>query len=133
MTYLIDSDIVIDHLAEIADTSQLLEQLAPLGIRISIVTYMETFQGRLRSPDAEAAIAKFNAFLRDVPVLPFSTEAARRCARLRHALALQGWRVRPRALDLMTAAIALEHGLTLVTRNTADYDDIPGLALHTWS
>lgn len=132
MTHLIDSDIVIDHLENVADASQLLEHLAPLGISISIITYMETYQGRLRSPDVEAAITQFNAFLRDVPVLPFSTTAARACAQLQHSFSLQGKRVRPRALDLMTAAIALEHGLTLVTRNVADYDDIPGLSLHRW-
>ncbi len=33
-------------------------------------------------------------------------------------------------LDSITAATAFEYDLTLVTRNTADYDDIPGLRLH---
>jgi len=55
---------------------------------------------------------------------------ARRCARLRLDLKNRGKRVRSRALDLITAATALEHGLTLVTRNTVDYHDIPGLTLH---
>lgn len=132
MTCAIDSDIVIDHLEDFADASQLLEQLTPFRISISIVTCMEKLQGRLRSPDAEAVIEKLNAFLRDVPVLAFSTEAARRFERLRHSLAQQGKRIRPRALDLMTAAIALEHSLTLVTRNTSGYDDIPVLMLYQW-
>jgi predicted nucleic acid-binding protein len=38
--------------------------------------------------------------------------------------------VRSRALDLITAAIALERGYTLVTRNSRDYADIDGLSLH---
>jgi predicted nucleic acid-binding protein len=35
--------------------------------------------------------------------------------------------VRQRALDLIIAATALEHDLTLVTRNREDFQDIPGL------
>ncbi len=45
-------------------------------------------------------------------------------------LAKQGKRVKPRALDLVIAATAFEHGLTLVTQNRDDYKDIPGLKLY---
>jgi predicted nucleic acid-binding protein len=38
--------------------------------------------------------------------------------------------VQHRAFDLVLAATALEHGLTLATRNTKDYADIPALALY---
>jgi predicted nucleic acid-binding protein len=65
-----------------------------------------------------------------VPVLPFDLAIARRTARLRADLAAQGRRTRTRALDLIVAATALEHGLTLVTRNKADYQDIPNLSLY---
>lgn len=40
-------------------------------------------------------------------------------------------RVRSRLIDLMIAATALEHGLTLATNNAADYRDIPGLLIET--
>jgi predicted nucleic acid-binding protein len=36
-----------------------------------------------------------------------------------------------RSLDILIAATAIEHGLTLVTRNTRDHADIPGLTLYT--
>jgi tRNA(fMet)-specific endonuclease VapC len=32
----------------------------------------------------------------------------------------------------MIASVALVHGLTLVTHNTADYRNIPGLRLDDW-
>jgi tRNA(fMet)-specific endonuclease VapC len=35
-------------------------------------------------------------------------------------------------MDLMIAAVALVHNLTLVTHNTADYQNIPGLRLDDW-
>jgi predicted nucleic acid-binding protein len=130
MAYLLYTDIVIPVQAGDAVTKQLVRPLLPSGIAISIVTYMEALQGVVESADPVAAWMAFDTFLTDVPVLPFSIEVARRCAALRSDLKTRGRRVRSRALDLITAATALEHGLTLVTRNTADYQDVPGLTLY---
>jgi len=130
MPYLVDSDIVIDHLAAVPVAKTLLAQLAEEGISMSIITYMETYQGVLRSPHPVQAKQQFAALLQTVPVLPFSMSVAKRCAKLREDLQHAGKRVHGRALDLMTAAIALEHHLTLVTRNVEDYKDVPGLRVY---
>jgi tRNA(fMet)-specific endonuclease VapC len=130
MPYLIDTDLVIDHLANVTEANQLLEHLAPEGIAISMITYMEAFQGVVRSPHGKEARAKFQTFRRSVPVLPFSLSVAKRCAVLREQLKTEQKRVKARALDLINAAIALEHDLTLVTRNVKDYQDIPDLNLY---
>ena len=130
MPYLIDTDLVIDHLANITEANQLLDKLAPEGIAISMITYMEAYQGVVRSPNEQEARTKFQIFRRSVPVLPFSLSVAKRCALLREQLKTEQKRVKARALDLINAAIAIEHHLTLVTRNTADYQDIPGLQLY---
>jgi predicted nucleic acid-binding protein len=82
-----------------------------------------------RTNDKEAR-AKFQTFRRSVPVLPFSLPVAKRCATLREQLKTEQKLVKSRALDLMNAAIALEHDLTLVTRNVEDYKDIPELQLY---
>jgi tRNA(fMet)-specific endonuclease VapC len=130
MPFLIDTDVVIDHLATVTETNQLLEKLAPEGIAISIITYMEAYQGVIRSMNVKEARAKFQTFRRSVPVLPFSLTVAKRCAALREQLKTEQKRVKSRALDLINAAIAIEHNLTLVTRNMEDYQDIPGLELY---
>jgi tRNA(fMet)-specific endonuclease VapC len=130
MPYLIDSDVLIAQREAQPGALALLEQLAPQGLAISIITYMEVYQGTLRNPDPERARAGLASFLAGVPVVPFSLGAARRCAALREELARQGKRVRSRALDLITAAIALEHGYTLVTHNRHDYEDIAELSLY---
>jgi tRNA(fMet)-specific endonuclease VapC len=130
MPYLIDSDVVIDHLAAIPAATTLLEHLASEGIAVSIITYMEAYQGVLRSPHQTSARKQFEAFLETVPVLPFTLAGAKSCAQLRETLQREGKRVKARALDLMTATIALEHGLTLVTRNVEDYNDIHGLKVY---
>jgi tRNA(fMet)-specific endonuclease VapC len=131
MGYLIDSDWVIDHLAEVEAAVDLLSELAGEGIAISVVTYLEVYQGILRSPSLEQAQVQFEAFLEGVPTLPLSLAVARRCAQLRETLRQQGKRVHPRALDLIIAATALEYDLTLVTRNRTDYADVPGLKIYT--
>jgi tRNA(fMet)-specific endonuclease VapC len=129
VAYLLDSNLVIPYLADDPGTAPLVERLVPEGIAISIITYMEVYQGTLRSPDPERAEEQFERFLAVVPTLPLSPAIARRCARLREELKGRGRRVRDRALDLIIAATALEHELRLVTRNLADYEDIPDLAL----
>jgi len=131
MPYLVDTDWVIDYLADDEPALKLLEQLAEGRIASSTITYMVICQGVERAPDPRAAEAKLAAFLESVPIIPLSTAVARRCARLREALRQAGRRVNSRALDLIIAATALEHGLTLVTRNVHGYRDIPGLQLYT--
>ena len=129
MPYLVDSTVVIDHLLDVPTASALLEQLALEGIAISIITYMEAFQGVEQSPDLTKARQKFHALLAGVLILPFSFAVAERCARLRKTLKSQNKRVNSRALDLIIAATALEYDLTLVTKNTDDFKDIPDLSI----
>jgi predicted nucleic acid-binding protein len=129
MPYLIDSHVVIDHLADVPEASDLLSRLAADGIAISIITYMEAFQGITRSPHPEEAQVKFRSLIKSIPVLPLSFAVTERCARLRETLRTQQKRVNSRALDLIIAATALEYDLTLVTKNIGDFKDIPDLHL----
>lgn len=130
MSYVIDSGWVIDHLAGVPEATALLATCTSEGIAISIITYMEAFQGTLHEGDSETAQEKLSIFLQAAPVLPFTLDVTRRCALLRETLIRQKQRVRARALDLLVAATALEHDLLLVTRNANDCDDIPGLRLY---
>jgi tRNA(fMet)-specific endonuclease VapC len=131
MSYLLDTDIVIDRLNGEPVTTRLIRQLAPDGVAISIITYMEVWQGiQRRAPHWD--VSSLERLLESLPVMGFSIEAARRCAAIRQLLSDQGRRVRPRALDLMTASIALEHGLAIVTCHTGDYADIPDISLYAW-
>jgi tRNA(fMet)-specific endonuclease VapC len=130
MSYLIDSDVTIDHLGGIKQTTALLLELVPEGLAISVVTYMEVLQGCMRHADPVAARSMFDAFMVSVPVIPISVAVAELCAMLREHLRSEGRRVGSRALDLLIAATALEYGLVLVTRNVRDYADIPNLRIY---
>ncbi len=133
MAYLVDSDWVIDHLDQVPEATQLLARLAEQPIYVSIITYMEVFQGSLRAADPNNALANLRAFVEEVPILFITLAVAERCANLREELLRQGKRPNRRAFDLLIAATALENDLTLVTRNVRDYKDIPSLRLESAS
>ena len=128
--YLLDSDWLIDYLGGLPDAAELVGPLADVGLAFSVVTYMEAFEGTLRQPDPAAAQARLRSGLRPFRPIPVTDDIAIRCARIRHDLRTRGRRIRDRALDLLIAATALEYGLTLVTRNVGDFNDIPGLQLY---
>ena len=130
MPYLLDSDWVIDHLSNLRQAVQLVDRLAPAGLAMSVVSYMEAYQGIGRNADPAKADAALREFVDLVPILPFTPAVARRCGSVREELRNQGKRINSRALDLMVAATALEGNLTLVTCNKRDYRDIPGLTLY---
>ncbi len=130
MPYIIDTDWLIDYLAEEPLAVALVEKLAGEGITMSIIiSYMESYQGVLRSSE-EGTRRRLDSILDGVPVLPFSLAVARRCAAMREHLRKAGKRVSQRALDLVIAATAIEYNLTLVTRNAGDFSDIPDLKLY---
>jgi predicted nucleic acid-binding protein len=58
MTYLLDSDVAIDHLADDGPAQRLLARLALDGLTISVITNMEVSQGVLASPNPVLAGAK---------------------------------------------------------------------------
>lgn len=130
MPYLIDTDWMVDRLDDVPEAAALLDTLSSEGIAVSIITYLELYQGVLRSEDRPASERHMDALLDGIPLLPLSRSVARRCAAVRHGLKLTGKRVNSRALDLIIAATAIEHGLTLVTRNFPDYTDIPDLQIY---
>jgi tRNA(fMet)-specific endonuclease VapC len=69
-------------------------------------------------------------FLRAVTLLDVTPQVAERFGELRADLLDRGIVVGQ--MDLFNASIALVHNLTLVTHNTADYANIPGLTLVDW-
>ena len=108
MRYLLDSVILIDHFNGVAAASRF---LAANGgeCSISVITRAETLAG-FDAASEPLARELLDGFV----TLPVTVEVADTAARLRR-------RHRWKLPDAMQAAIALEHDLTLVTRNTRDF------------
>ena len=75
-------------------------------------------------------IREIRAFLGLFPTLPFDDRCVDVYAEARAELERKGQRIG--ALDLMIAATALAHDLTLVTHNAAEFARVPGLRLEDW-
>src|SRR4051812_13469985 len=108
MSYLLDSDIVIDVLNGFDSAIRQVNLLLPSGVSISIITYIEVYQGVLEEESPQSEIDRFTEFIAAVRVLPLSEEVARRCAVIRIDLKRRGRRFRSRQYDLIIAATALE-------------------------
>jgi predicted nucleic acid-binding protein len=68
--------------------------------------------------------------LADVTVMDYDSEAAQEFGRIQGHLQKAGVRAHP--VDVMIASTALVKNLTLVTHNTKDFQNIPGLRLDDW-
>lgn len=90
----------------------------------------ESELGILKSGAAKTRRRQFGELLEAVTVLPFARAEAQTAARVRAELERRGTPIGP--LDLLIAGTALAHGATLVTRNTAEFSRVPGLALENW-
>jgi tRNA(fMet)-specific endonuclease VapC len=97
---------------------------------LSAVTEGEMLFGVARRPEARRLRAAVNELLAAIDVLPWTSATARRYATLRAGLERQG---RPLgAVDLMIAAHAAKHDMTLVTHDGA-FGAVPGLRLEDWT
>ena len=90
------------------------------AIALSVVTLEELFYGLSLKPSARME-GWLRGFLDEYcEVLPVTESIARRCAALRAGFR-QGGRPRTQA-DMLIAATAWEHRLTIATRNVTDFD-----------
>ncbi|MHB8645383.1 MAG: type II toxin-antitoxin system VapC family toxin [Thermomicrobiales bacterium] len=128
MKYLVDTDWIIDALANVPDAITTLRMFARDGISISIVSYAELYDGAYGSEHPEAEIARIQQFLGSYPVIGLSDAIVDRFGQTRSRLRLQGMLIPD--LDLLIGATAIIHNLTVMTRNTRHFGRIPDLVIY---
>ncbi len=99
-------------------------------IVVCSIVRAELFYGAAKSQTPEATRRKHDLFLHPYATLPFDDPAARIYGQIRAQLERAGTPIGP--LDLQIAAIALAHGLILITHNTREFSRVPGLTLEDW-
>lgn len=134
--YLLDTNTLSELRAGKPNQSQAVRawaaQVQPAALFVSSITILEIETGlrlleRRAPPQGQAIRAWFEAVRKRFAgrVLPFGEQAAIVCAGL-HVPNPQSVK------DGMIAAIALEHGLTVVTRNTKDFEKTGVALLNPW-
>jgi tRNA(fMet)-specific endonuclease VapC len=129
MSHLLDSNICAAHFRRPAGLAHRFIQYGG-GLYVPTVVLGELYAGAYHVSDPTPLLQKITDLLTDVQVLDFDHACAEQFGKVRGSLLQQGISV-PTA-DLMIAAVALVHNLTLVTNNTADFQKIPGLRLDDW-
>jgi tRNA(fMet)-specific endonuclease VapC len=131
MTYLLDTNTCIRYLnGRAPSVLRRLQDLPPTEVRVCAIVKAEMYFGAMKSVGPLHTLSQQRAFLDAFESLPFDDAAAEAYGRLRAESARRGTPIGPN--DLMIAAIALAHDLTLVTHNTAEFSRVPGLRLEDW-
>jgi tRNA(fMet)-specific endonuclease VapC len=115
MTYLVDTTWIIEYLRGNQEVIQRLRSLRDEGLSIAIVSLAELYEGVFRSNNPSSNEAALKDFLTGVTILSIDEEVCiifgREMARLRQ----RGMSVGD--MDLLIAATALRHNLTLLTQD----------------
>lgn len=121
--FLLDSNIIIYLLEGLsASARDRIEQCHPGEVATSAVAYGEVLRG-IPLHDA-VALAKVEAFFRVIKILPFTAAAAQAYARIPF---------KRRSFDRLIAAHALSADLIVVTNNSGDFANVPGLQFENWT
>jgi predicted nucleic acid-binding protein len=131
--YLFDTDILINSLKPRPSPklSARIENL-PNEVRFtSAITVGEIYYGALSVPTGPEILKTFEELVfPHLSILPFDAECSRIYGRIKAGLKQPG-RMQSGS-DLRIAAIALRHGLTLITGNIKHFQGIPRLKVENW-
>ncbi len=125
--YLLDTSVII---ALFADDAAVKENLAKAGeIFIPSIAIGELYYGAWKSTRTQENLVRVNEFAIANVVLECNSETARRYGEIKNALRVKGRPIPEN--DIWIAAIALQHDLTLVTRD-AHFNEITNLKVAVW-
>lgn len=135
MGMIFDSCIWVGLASKQLDANVVIEAAGEFPIFTSAISIGELSFGVHSCADATARSMRA-AYLRQVesrPILQVSKHTAAAFGLLAAAVKQSGRSPRPRYNDLWIAAQAIEHGYVLLTLNTGDFADLPGLRISTLS
>jgi tRNA(fMet)-specific endonuclease VapC len=107
-----------------------LHQHSPEVIYLSSVVKAELVYGAYHSQQIAANLRILNQFFAPFSALPFDDHCLEQYGRIRSDLAQAGTPIGPN--DLMMAATAVSHDLTLITHNTREFSGVVGLKFEDW-
>jgi tRNA(fMet)-specific endonuclease VapC len=131
LRYLLDTNVCIRYIN--GDSFAVRRQLQSIDlaeITICSIVRLELFYGAMKSNKPNESWAITRKFIEVFVSLPFDDTAALIAGRIRAQLANLGTPIGGN--DLLIAAIAIAHNLTLVTHNTNEFSRVEGLHIEDW-
>lgn len=131
MRYLLDTNVWIHYLKNaVSPVASRLRQTPASEVAVCSVVWAELLHGARKYERRDERQARVERTLAPYQSLPFDDAAAWRYAAIRDDLETRGEVIGSN--DLLIAAIALSHGLVLVT-NDAGFGRVTGLLTEDWS
>lgn len=131
MRYLLDTNAWIHYLKQAGSPVQRRLRNTPASdVATCSVVWAELLYDARKYQNRAERVARIERTLAPFHSLPFDNAAAGRYAEIRDTLETRGEVIGPN--DLLIAAIALTHGLTLVTNNR-EFSRVPGLSVEDWT
>ena len=124
MSYLVDTSWIIEYLRNNPLAHDRLRTFRDEGLYVSVITLAELYRGVFRSNNPERTEHGLQDFIQGVTVLEITSAIARLFGELDASLRRRGTAVAE--LDLLIAATALQHDLTLLTKDS-DFDRVENL------
>ena len=131
MIYLLDSNACIQLINDKHPVIlQHFRQHSPAEIALCSIVKAELLFGAYRSGRVEANLQRLTVFFEPLQSLLFDDVCADHYAKIRADLQAQGKLIGGN--DMLIAAIARAHNVTLVTHNTGEFSRVVGLRLEDW-
>ena len=132
MRYLLDTNTIIFALKDAQGRSALrIGQASHSEVAICSVVEAELYHGASKYDRPTKREGVLDAFLAPFQSLPFDSACVPHYARIRDHLERHGSVIGGN--DLLIAAIALTHDLTVVTHNCGEFHRVPGLRVEDWA
>lgn len=129
MKYLLDTNAITAWAKRDPCFVARLKLLAPADLAISVLTEHELLYGIAYNPQFKLRPV-LERLLAILPKLPLDSATVAKAALARADLRRRGLPIGP--YDLLIAATALEHRLTMVTDNTQEFERVHGLLVENW-
>lgn len=128
--YLLDTNILLYAYRNQGQCRTRLAATPTADLAISSVLVYEIEYGLVKSNNPKRLRTFLSLMQQQYVTLDMCTLGAVKAGQLRAFLESQGQIIGP--YDLLIAGIALSHDLTIVTRNTREFERVPGLRVENW-
>lgn len=129
--YLLDTCTVSDFVKGEKNTLEKVKRTKPSYLFLSAISYMEIEYGLQKNPQKASFIQEMlQDFLNTLRIIDFGYREATCAAIIRSYLTNKGTLIGP--YDLLIAATAVHHKLTLITSNVKEFQRVENLSWENW-